>query len=47
MSVPYRELVERIRGEVQDLEGIVQRAQSAWLQARRMPDEQAYLVWIR
>lgn len=43
MSVLYEELVERIRGEVLDLERVVQRAPRAWSQAQREPGEQAYL----
>lgn len=43
MTAPYRELAERIRGEVGDLERIVQRGLAAWSQARRVPDETAYL----
>jgi len=39
----YLELVERIRGEVPDLDRVVQRALAAWVQAKRMPDESAYL----
>jgi hypothetical protein len=39
----YEELVERIRGEVLDLERVVQRAPRAWSQAQREPGEQAYL----
>ena len=43
MSSAYRELAERIRGEVLDLDRIVQRIELAWEQARRWPNEQAYL----
>lgn len=43
MNPLYEELVERIRGEVPDMERIVQRALRAWSQAQRMPGEQAYL----
>lgn len=43
MKALYLQLVERIRGEIQDLERIVQRALAAWSQAKRMPDESAYL----
>jgi hypothetical protein len=40
----YEELVERIRGEVPDLERVVQRALRAWPQAQRASGEQdAYL----
>ena len=40
MSAPLQELVERIRGEVQDLERVAQRALRAWPQVRRALDEQ-------
>jgi len=43
MNAVYRELAERIRGEVLDLEHVIQRALSSWAQAGRMPDESAYL----
>jgi hypothetical protein len=43
MSSPYQELAERIRGEVLDLDRIVQRIELAWEQAQRQPTEQAYL----
>jgi len=43
VSALYEELVERIRGEVPDLERVVQRALRAWSQAQRAPGEQAYL----
>ncbi len=43
MSAPYRELSERIRGEVPNLDWLVHRAQRAWEQLRRMPEEMAYL----
>ncbi len=43
MSTPYRELSERIRGEVPNLDWLVHRAQRAWEQLRRMPEEMAYL----
>lgn len=43
MNALYLELVERIRGEVPDLDRVVQRALAAWAQAKRMPDESAYL----
>jgi len=40
----YQELVERIRGELVDLEIIIGRAQKSWEQAQNMPDGQdAYL----
>jgi hypothetical protein len=39
----YRELAERIRGEVPDLESVIQRAQRAWMQVQKTPDEQAFL----
>ena len=43
MSALYCELVERIRGEVPDLERAVQRALRAWSQAQRVSGERAYL----
>ena len=43
MSILYEELAERIRGEVPDLECVVQRALQSWSQVQRMPGEQAYL----
>lgn len=43
MSTFYEELVERIRGEVPDLEHVVQRALRAWSQVQMTPGEQAYL----
>lgn len=43
MNALYLELAERIRGEVPDLDRVVKRALAAWAQAKRMPDESAYL----
>jgi len=43
MSTPYQELSERIRTEVPNLDLLVQRAQRAWEQLQRMPEESAYL----
>jgi hypothetical protein len=43
VSALYEELVERIRGEVPDLERVVQRALRAWSQVQRTSGEQAYL----
>ena len=44
MNGLFQELVERIRGEVPDLECVVQRALCAWPQAQRVSDAQtAYL----
>lgn len=43
MNALYEELVERIRGEVPDLERVVQRALRAWSKGQRAPGEQAYL----
>lgn len=44
MNTIYQELVERIRGELVDLEIIIGRAQKSWEQAQNMPDDQdAYL----
>jgi hypothetical protein len=39
----YLELAERIRGEVPELERVIQRALAAWSQVERMPQEDAYL----
>ena len=43
MNALYLELAERIRGEIPDLNRVVQRALTAWAQAKRMPSESAYL----
>jgi len=43
VNLIYAELAERIRGAVQDLDRVVQRASMAWTQARRMSDADAYL----
>lgn len=43
MRTVHEELVERIRGEVLDLDQVAQRALEAWSRARQMPHEQAYL----
>lgn len=43
MTTLYGELAERIRGEVSDLERVVQRASLAWLQVQRTPGEFVYL----
>mgnify|MGYP001582005426 CR=1 FL=1 len=43
MSALYLELVERIRGEIPDLDRLAQRALAAWAQAKRLPGESAYL----
>jgi hypothetical protein len=41
---PYLELAERIRGEITDLEQLVQRIQHAWSRVQKLSDEQdAYL----
>lgn len=39
----YQELVERIRGELVDLERVVQRAERLWPQAQILGDQNAYL----
>jgi hypothetical protein len=39
----YEELVDRMRGEVPDLDRVVQRALRAWTQAQMAPEEQVYL----
>jgi len=43
MTSPYRQLAERIQGEVPELERVVQRALTAWSKASRMPEEDMYL----
>lgn len=43
MNRVYTELAERIRGEAQDLDRVVQRAEAAWAQARRVSDVNAYV----
>ncbi len=43
MNFPLLELVERIRGEIPNLDYTVQRVQAAWAQARQKPEESAYL----
>jgi hypothetical protein len=43
MNAVYTELAERIRGETQDLDRTAQRAVAAWVRAKRMPEEDAYL----
>ena len=40
MSTIYRELIERIRGELADLEIIIARAQKSWVKAQKRPSEQ-------
>jgi hypothetical protein len=39
----YEELVDRIRGEVPDLDRVVQRALRAWTQTQMTSEEQLYL----
>ena len=41
MKKPYEVLVERIRGEVSDLENVVKRASMAWTQCKKLSNEQA------
>ncbi len=43
MNPVYLELAERISGEVPELERLVQRALSAWQQAKPMPDQSIYM----
>lgn len=43
MNAIYQGLAERIRGEVPDLELVVQRARQAWSQVQQAPEEHAYL----
>ena len=40
MMTPYRELVDRIRGEIGDLDRLVQRALRAWPRAQDLSPEQ-------
>jgi hypothetical protein len=40
MRSPYLELAERIRGEITDLERLVQRIQHAWSHVQELSDEQ-------
>ena len=40
MNVLYQELAERIRGEMSDMERVVQRALQAWPKAQKMSEEQ-------
>jgi hypothetical protein len=44
MIDPYRELVDRIRGEIPDLEGVVQRALRAWPKAQNPSPEQEFYL---
>ena len=43
MRIIYQEMAERIRGEVQDLERIIQRALVSWSRAKEKPVESAYI----
>ena len=43
MNSRYQELASRIRGELSDLDRVVQRAQHAWQQVLNTSDNQAYL----
>jgi hypothetical protein len=44
MMAPYQELVERLRGEVSELEGVVQRVLRAWPKAQNAsPEQEIYL----
>jgi hypothetical protein len=43
VNIRYQELASRIRGELSDLDRVVQRAQSAWPHVLNMADNQAYL----
>lgn len=40
MNTVYRELAERIRGEVSDLERLIQRVLQSWEGGQRSPDQQ-------
>lgn len=44
MNAPHQELIERIRGELQELEGVVQRALRAWPKAQRTFAEQEFYI---
>jgi hypothetical protein len=43
VSTLYPELVQRIRGEIPDLDQVSQRALAAWAQAKEVPGESVYL----
>jgi len=44
MNTFYQELIDRIRGEIADLEIVVERTERSWAQAQEMADDQdAYL----
>jgi len=43
VSAVYRELVERIRGETEELDRVAQRVTTAWASVRRRPGEDAYV----
>jgi hypothetical protein len=43
VSSCHRELAARIRAELKDVERVVERAQTAWGQARRSPDDPAFI----
>src|SRR5208283_5764636 len=44
MMAPFGELIERIRGEVREVEGVVQRALRAWLKAENSSPEQKFYL---
>ena len=44
MMPPFRELIERIRGEVPDVDGVVQRALRAWPKAENPSPEQEFYL---
>jgi len=44
MIAPFRELIERIRGEIPELDGVVQRALRAWPKAQNPSPEQEFYL---
>jgi hypothetical protein len=44
MMAPFGELIERIRGEVRELDGVVQRALRAWPKAENPSPEQEFYL---
>ena len=43
MNSPYEELAQRIRGELTDLDRLVEHALRVWQRAGEWPEEQAFL----
>ena len=40
MRLPYQELADHIRGEIKDLERLIQKAQHTWPHIYTLPDDQ-------